>query len=219
MKRRQDRSPTEPPAPGTITGIDAQVRDNARLNIAIDGKFAFGLHADIVLEHYLHIGQQLSAETITQLLREDEIKKATMAALNLIAYRPRASGELLQKLREKGHSVESAESAVSRMQALGYVNDVHFAERWVENRLEHRPRSRTLLKQELRAKGIDQDTITEVMADTEIDEVADALTLATKKAASMMQLDQETRHRRLSGFLARRGYGFDVIRKVLDQIG
>ena len=219
MNRRRDSTPKEPPAPGTITSIAPQARDDTRMNIGIDGAFAFGLHADVVLEHRLHEGQHLNAVLIAQLLHEDEIRKATMAALNLIAFRPRASGELTRKLREKGYGVAAAQAAVTRMQELGYLNDADFADRWIENRQEHRPRSRKLLQQELREKGIDAETIATVMADTEIDEVADALALAQKKAASMMVLDIATRQRRLSGFLARRGYGFDVIRQVLEQIG
>lgn len=219
MNRRRDRSPKEPPGPGTITSIEPQVRDDTRMNIAINGEFAFGLHADIVLEHRLREGQLLDTELIAQLLAEDEIKKATMAALNLIAFRSRASGELRTKLREKGYSANAASAAVSRMEELGYLNDADFADRWIENRQEHRPRSRKLLQQELREKGIDAEIIADVMAETEIDEVADALALAQKKAAGMMALDVETRQRRLSGFLARRGYGYDVIRQVLEQIG
>lgn len=219
MNRRRDTTPKELPAPGTITSIEPQVRDDARMNIAINGEFAFGLHADIVLEHHLREGQRLDAELITQLLAEDEIKKATMAALNLIAFRPRASGELRTKLREKGYTATAASAAVVRMQELGYLNDADFADRWIENRQEHRPRSRKLLLQELREKGIDSEIIADVMAETEIDEVSDALALAEKKAAGMMALDVATRQRRLSGFLARRGYGYDVIRQVLEQIG
>lgn len=220
MNRRTPRPDKDasPPKPGKITAISAQQRDDARMNIEIDGKFAFGLHIDIVLGHYLATGTDLSAETIEQLLQEDEVKKAITAALNLLSFRPRASGELQRKLREKGYSPASAEAAIKRMLDLGYVNDADFADRWIENRQEHKPRSRKLLLQELRQKGIDQDTIQEALADVEIDEVADALEIARKKAGSMQSMDEPTRHRRLSGFLGRRGYGYDVIRKVLDQL-
>ncbi len=172
-----------------------------------------------MLNHRLSIDTHLSAEDIAQLLAEDEVKKAITAALNLIAFRPRASGELQRKLREKGYPPEAAEAAINRMRDLGYLNDATFADRWIENRQEHRPRSRRMLTQELRQKGIDADTIEAALEETEIDEFGDALDLARKKASSMQDLDTPTRHRRLSGFLSRRGYGFDVIRKVLEEIG
>lgn len=217
-QRKPIQEAKEPPSPGTITSIEEQKRDNARVNISIDGAFAFGLHADLVLEHRLSTGVSLGADDIEKLLQADEIKKAITAALNLIAFRSRASGELARKLREKGYSAEAATTAVERMRELGYLDDARFAERWVENRQEHRPRSARMLQQELRQKGVDADTVAEVLSEVEIDEVSDALVLARKKAAGMAALDQPTRHRRISGFLARRGYGFEVIRKVLEAI-
>lgn len=216
--RRRDTAPKEPPAPGRITAIAEQQRDNARMNISIDGKFAFGLHADVVLDERLHVGEEISALRIEELLRKDEVKRAITAALNLIAFRSRASGELQRALQGKGYSSECAEAAVNRMLELGYLNDSRFAERWIENRQEHRPRSVRMLKQELRQKGIDAETIGEAISTVEIDEYTDALALASKKASTMAALDQPTRHRRISGFLARRGYGFDVIRRVLEAI-
>ena len=219
MNRRKFDQPKEPPAPGPITSIEPQQRDDARMNIHINGKFAFGLHVDVVLNHRLTIGMELSSSLIETLLAEDEVKKAITAALNLIAFRPRASGELQRKLREKGYRPEAAEAAINRMRDLGYLNDATFADRWIENRQEHRPRSRRMLTQELRQKGIDADTIDEALEDVEIDEFGDALALATKKAEGIRALDLPTRQRRISGFLSRRGYGFDVIRQVLEEIG
>lgn len=221
MNRQRSSRPDhekKPPKPGRITAISAQQRDDSRMNIEIDGKFAFGLHIDIVLANYLSIGNDLTAEKIEKLLQEDEVKKAITAALNLISFRPRASGELQRKLREKGYATEAAEAAVQRMLDLGYLNDTDFADRWIENRQEHKPRSRKMLQQELSQKGIDREIISEALAETEIDEFGDALELARKRSGSMSGLDQATRHRRLSGFLGRRGYGYDVIRKVLEQI-
>jgi regulatory protein len=214
---RQDHE-TEPPKAGRITAISPQQRDDARMNIDIDGSFAFGLHADVVLNHYLGVDTELTPEKIKTLLHEDEVKQAIIAALNQIAFRPRASGELIRKLREKGYAPEAAEAAVQRMLDLGYLNDADFADRWIENRQEHKPRSRKMLQQELRQKGIDPETIRDALENTEIDEFSDALGLARKKAGSMQGLDQVTRHRRLSGFLGRRGYTYDVIRKVLEEI-
>lgn len=221
MNRRriqQDDREKEPPKPGKITALKPQKRDDARMNIEIDGKFAFGLHIDIVLAHYLSVGNDLTAELIESLQQEDEVKKAITAALNLISFRPRASGELQRKLREKGYAPEAAEAAIQRMLELGYLNDADFTDRWIENRQEHKPRSRKMLQQELMQKGIDRELIREALEETEFDELGDALELARKKAGSMSALDQATRHRRLSGFLGRRGYGYDVIRKVLEQI-
>jgi regulatory protein len=217
-RRRDDDQPKEPPKPGKITAIQLQQRDNARVNISIDGKFAFGLHIDLQLDHGLAPGDMLDEATIAQLLKEDETKKAITAALNLIAYRPRAAGELRTKLREKGYSPEAIDAAVNRMQELNYLDDEAFAERWIASRQQTRPRSERMLKQELAQKGIDRETIEQSLEEAGVDEFGDALELARKKFDSMSLLDRDVRFRRISGFLGRRGYGFDVIRRVMDTL-
>lgn len=217
-RRMDDDQPKEPPKPGKITAINVQKRDNARVSISIDNKFAFGLHMDIQLDHRLSIGDELDEATIAQLLKEDEAKKAITASLNLLSYRPRAAGELRSRLREKGYSSEAIDAATNRMQELHYLDDEAFAERWVQSRQSTRPRSERMLKQELAQKGIDRETIEQTIEEAGVDELGDALALAEKKAESMRGLEPAIRARRLSGFLGRRGYGYDVIRQVIDAI-
>ena len=93
-----------------------------------------------------------------------------------------------------------------------------FARRWIENRAIHRPRGARLIAQELKAKGIPQDVLAEALDEAEIDETADALELARQRARQLSELDSQVRERRLIGFLSRRGYGFDVIRTVLNTL-
>lgn len=219
--RRRGRLPDEerePPKPGAITAIQPQQRDNARMSIFIDGQFGFGLHADIVLDHRLTTGQELSEQDITALLAEDQVKKAITAALNLISYRPRSAGELRQRLRQKDYPAEAIDRAVARMEELRYVDDESFAERWVESRQEHQPRSERMLRQELRQKGIDAETIDDTIDAAGIDEYGDALTIGAKKLRSLRGLDQQVRDRRLTGLLGRRGYSYDVIRRVIAEL-
>jgi regulatory protein len=217
-RRRPDDEPKPAPKPGTITDITPQQRDDTRVNIYIDDAFAFGLHIDIQLEHYLKKGDVLDEERIAALLRQDEVKKAIATSLNLLSYRARAEGELRQKLRERDYAPEAIDGALTRMRDLGYLDDRQFADRWVESRQLHRPRSARMLARELSQKGLDRDTIEEVIDEAGIDEYGDAYAIAEKKAASLANLEPAVRDRRLTGFLARRGYGYDIIRRVLDAL-
>ncbi|MBA2246935.1 MAG: RecX family transcriptional regulator, partial [Chloroflexia bacterium] len=99
-----------------------------------------------------------------------------------------------------------------------YVDDQDFAERWIENRRERRPRSARMIAMELRGKGVEADTVTEAVEGAAIDERADALRIATERWARLAELEAPVRVRRLTAFLSRRGYGFDVIRDVLKTL-
>jgi regulatory protein len=217
-RRPADDEPPAAPKPGTITDIQPQRRDNARVSVYIDGAFAFGLHIDLQLEHYLKKGDVLDEEQIRLLLKQDAVKKAISTSLSLIAYRPRSAGELASKLRERSYDAETIDVAIGRMRELNYLDDREFADRWVESRQMHRPRSTRMLRQELQQKGVDQQIIDSIIEEARIDEFGDALALGQKKAESLRALEPQVRDRRLSGFLARRGYSYDVIRRVLEAL-
>jgi len=218
-RRRQDEEPPPQPKAGRISAIEPQRRDEFRVNVYIEGEFAFGLHLDLQMEHHLAPGDELTDEQITLLLRQDQTKRAIASALNLLSYRARAAGELKSKLRERGYPPEAIDEAIARIRELGYLDDRDFADRWVESRQAHRPRSARMLARELQQKGVDREVIDETLEEAGIDEYGDALVMAERKAASLQGLDDATRERRLTGLLARRGYSYDVIRRVLQSLG
>src|SRR5918998_1138847 len=135
-----------------ITAVTAQCNDPDRVNVSIDGEFAFGLAADLALEAGLYTGLGLNGAMVTQLLTQDETRKATGAALRLLAHRPRAVGELTRRLRQKGFAPEAVDGTIAKLREWHYLDDGDFARRWVETRQLHRPRSARLLTQELRQK-------------------------------------------------------------------
>lgn len=204
------------PRPGRITAITPQRHDPERVSIFLDGEFAFGLHADLVLEHGLYPGLDLDEPTAQILVVDDEIRRAIATALSALSYRARSEGEIAQRLRQKGFSQESIDATLERLRGWRYVDDHDFASRWIENRQEHRPRSERMLSQELRQKGVDPSTIADTIAGADIDEVADARELVVKQRAKLSSLDPETQTRRISGFLSRRGYAWGVIRRALE---
>jgi regulatory protein len=206
------------PRAGEITKIAHQQRNPERVSIYVDGEFAFGLPATEVVSRGLRRGQRLTLADATILAAVDEGSRATNAAIQFIAYRPRSEREVRDRLRKRDYSDTAIEIAIEKVLGWGYLDDQSFAKLWVENRKEHRPRGERLLAQELRQKGVDRDVIASVLADTDLNEHAAALELARKRLPRLASLDEQTRERRLSQYLARRGYGWDVIRPVLEEV-
>lgn len=203
---------------GTITDISDQQRDPERVNVALDGEFAFGLNRLLAAERGIAVGQHLSEAAVASLLAADEAARATEAGLRFLAYRPRSEREVRDRLRRRGFADGAIEEAVERLRGWHYLDDAEFARFWVENRNEHQPRGRRLLKSELRAKGVDPELASEVIEEEASEELPAALALARKRASSLHALDALTRRRRLASYLQRRGYGWDVVRPVLDAV-
>ncbi|HEV2065615.1 MAG TPA: RecX family transcriptional regulator [Thermomicrobiales bacterium] len=206
------------PRSGPITAIRTQQRDQERVSVFLDDVFAFGLDQQIVLDRGLHTGQTLTEADTAELLALDETSRATAAALQFLGYRPRSEGEIQRRLRQRGFAQPAIDTTLDKLRGWRYVDDSDFAERWIENRLVHRPRSARLLAQELRQKGVDAGTAAGAIDEAAIDEVADATALAADKMRKLSNLPDDVRTRRVTGFLARRGYGFGVIRAALDGL-
>lgn len=206
------------PVAGTITRIAAQTKNPDRVSIYIDGAFAFGLPAIEVANRGLKAGDHLSEADAAALTEVDEESRATDAAVRFIAYRPRSEREVRDRLKKRGYSEDAVNAAVERVRQWGYLDDRSFAEFWVSNRVEHKPRGARLLAQELYSKGVDRQVVDEVLQETELNEERAALDLARQRAPALSGLDRPVQERRLAAYLGRRGFGWDVIRPVLRQV-
>jgi regulatory protein len=203
---------------GRITEIRDQVRDPERVSLFIDGEFRLGLSRLLVAERSLRVGQTLTPEELDELESLDEVSRATNQAVRLLSFRPRSRRELESRMRRKGFASEAIEAALERLEELGYVNDAEFAAYWVENRQQHRPRGRRLIASELRSKGVSPETVDEAIDHADIDEYSAALDLARGRAPRLRGLERDVWRRRMAGFLQRRGYGWDVVRRVLEEV-
>jgi regulatory protein len=201
-----------------ITAIEHQQRDPERVSLFLDGAFAFGLPALVAVQEGLRVGDQLTDDQIARLRALDEQAKAVGAALNLLARRPRSEREVRDRLKRKGFPPETIDAAVAKLEGWRYVDDDAFARYWVENREANKPRGRRLLEQELRLKGVDRETIRQTIDETELDEASAALQLGRSKLRTYGSLEPAVARRRLGAFLVRRGYGYDVVKPVLDQL-
>jgi regulatory protein len=214
----QEQSRAREPRAGEITRIVHQQRNPERVSVYIDGEFAFGLPATEVVSRGLVRGQKLTLEDATLLAAVDEGSRATDAAVQFISHRPRSEREVRDRLRKREYSEAAIEIALEKVRGWGYVNDHSFAEFWVDNRVQHRPRGARMLSQELRQKGVDRNVIEQVLEETDLNEHAAALDLARKRVPRLANLEPDVRKRRLSDYLARRGYGWDVIGPVLREV-
>src|SRR5512147_2530587 len=104
-----------------ITALKIQKRNPRRVNVYLDGEFAFGLER--VAAVWLKIDQELSDEKITELQGEDEGEKAYQKALKLLSYRPRSEAEIRKKLAQRGLAESMIAEVLERLRRSGLVDD------------------------------------------------------------------------------------------------
>ncbi len=196
----------------TITDLTTQKRDRDRINVYLDGQFAFGLAAFVAAE--LKVGQQLSQGEIESLKLKDQVAKAKNNALRLVSMRPRSVFEIQTRLRRKSFEEATIDEVVKQLLALDLLNDAAFVDYWIEQRETFRPRSRFALGQELRQKGISRELID--VALEQVDELAAARRAAEKRAAKWAGLPEPAFREKMGRFLQRRGFSYEIINETLD---
>lgn len=198
---------------GRITALKVQKRNPQRVNVYLDGVFAFGLAR--ITAAWLQVGQELADEKISELLASDGAEVAFQKALHYLDYRPRAEAEVRRRLHEHQISDEVIDPVIERLRQNGLIDDARFAKEWVENRSTFRPRGRRALAMEMRQRGLPGEAIQEAI--TDVDEDALALQAARKQARKLHDLEWLDFRRKLSSFLARRGFTYATIAPVVTQ--
>jgi regulatory protein len=200
--------------PGTITALEIQKRDKERVNVYLDGEFAFGL--TLIEAARLRRGQTLSDSEIATLKAQDEIERAVEQAVRFLSYRPRSTSEIRQNLQQKGFAPPAIDTAINRLESLGYVDDLAFARYWVANRDEFRPKGPLALRQELRQKGVSNAAIEQALS--EVDFADAAYRAAQQRAARWQRLDRPAFQQKVYEHLARRGFRSETIQDVMNRL-
>jgi len=199
---------------GTVTALRFQKRNKNRVNVYLDGQFAFGLAAIEAVR--LRVGQMLSDEDIARLQRQDAVERARERALNFLSYRPRSEVEVRRNLHEKDVEDGIVEVVVERLTRAGLLDDREFARYWVENRLQFNPRGARVLRQELWQRGVPDSIIADALAG--LDEEAAARKAADAGARRLAHLEPGDFRRRLGAYLARRGFSYAVIETLVEEM-
>jgi regulatory protein len=197
-----------------ITALRVQARRKGRVNVYLDGKFAFGLAAIVAAR--LRVGQELDEAAAARLQGLDDAEKAYERALRFLAPRPRSEAEVRRRLTQHKILPALIDGVVERLRGAGLLDDQAFASYWVENRATFRPRSQRVLRAELRQKGLPDEAVRAALAGA--DDEGAAYRLAAQRARRLSGLEYADFRRRLGDFLARRGFSYDTIEPVVEQV-
>lgn len=200
-----------------ITRIESQKNIN-RVNIYIDNKFAFGLTDEIRYKYDLHTNKEIDEEFIEDVLKAEEQNKVINKALNLISYRQRSIKEIKQNLKMKGYEDIYIEKAIEYCKNQNYLNDEEFANSFIRDKQNLNKLGSKRIKYELINKGVSKSVIEKILQIDPEDEYSIALGLAEKKINSYNGQDRNSIYRKLGGFLQRKGYPYDIVKKVLDDV-
>ncbi len=194
-----------------ITEIKLQVKRADRFSIFGDGKYIFSLSQPELLNLGLKIGQEFNKTELEDLKNKAVLDKGNDRALNLISRRPRSEWELRDYLKRKDYGPESIDVIIEKLKDKGYINDIDFARRWVENRRLLKATSKRRLRQELKQKRVNDEIIDEVLEQDETNEQEVLKDLIERKRKQTRYQDDL----KLTQYLIRQGFNYDDIKSVM----
>jgi len=187
-----------------------------QVSIFVDGSFSCAVNEEIAATAGLKIGQLLSAKQIVKLKQTDLFQSCFGAALYYLGYRPRSEAEVRKRLYRRGFNDEVVNKVIIRLKECRHIDDVAFANYWKENRLSFKPRSKRLIKLELRQKGVSIETTNEAVCD--LDDEHAAYQAGLKRVSALPASDYNEFFRRLSSHLRQRGFDYETINSAVARL-
>ncbi len=200
-----------------ITDLKEQVKDDTRVNVFINERYVFSISKLDVAFYNLKVGEEITKKTYDEIFEHVVLAKAKMTAMSFLSYKDRSKREVIRKLKEKGYSKEVTKQTLKFLISYGYINDLEFSKKYVNQRVSSKGYGKFKIVRELREKGISDEIIEKVTENIVDKEEEMALVLANKKARNL-DLTEYKDKQKLFAYLQRRGYSFEIIKRVLEKL-
>ena len=162
----------------------------------------------------------------------DNFTKLLNKSFRFLSYRPRSEKEVRDYLKKKISNFqfqisnfktgeELMDSIIEKLKKQKFLDDREFAKWWIEQRSKVKPKALKFIIFELKQKGIEKDLIEEVLESKEFEIVSDfdkAFKLAQKRINRYRGETPKKAYEKMARFLASKGFDYDTIKKVIDQI-
>lgn len=199
-----------------ITKVEAITK--TKFKVEADEEFAFVLYKGELKRFGIEEEAELSEEVYEKIRREIVLKRAKLRALHLLTDMSRTEKELREKLRLSLYPADLIEEAMDYVRSFGYLDDGRYAENFIESRKDSK--SRKEIYAALRQKGLSSEQIDRAFeACCEEDGEQRAIRrLIEKRRVDILHATEEELHK-LYGYLARKGFRYEDIRRTVEGMG
>jgi regulatory protein len=203
----------------TITAIELLPRSR-RYRVTVDGAFAIALSEKTVVDLSLRIGGVFDGVRLAEAVRAEDGQKALAASVRLLESRQRSKKEIEDRLIQRGFGTATVIDVADKLTNCGLIDDVAFADGWVESRNRTQPSGARRLKSELLQKGIDRGIIDGALGGVTGDGELALARRALSKRTNPLPTDPTERraeYGRQAGYLSRRGFDWETVERALRE--
>ena len=200
-----------------VTSITKQRKNDKWYNIYIDGEYCFSAGCEDVIEFSIKEDNVYDEAGLKKLIYNCQYKKAFDYACRILSVSPKSQMELVKKLKAK-YVDEVIDEVINKLKEYGYIDDTEFSRMWIEERKRLKPAGKRKIAQELRAKGVDKQTVEDALQQFIPDDLDAAAEIVQKKINRAGGFPEDRRElQKLYRYLLYRGFDYDTIRQALDR--
>jgi regulatory protein len=202
-----------------ITKIEIQKRNKQRVNLFLDGEYAFSISAELVYKEGLKINSEIDSEKIKSIAESENYIKCKESALRIIERNFKTEKEVKDKLKLKGYDDNSIDKSIEFLREYNFVNDIAYTKAFINDKLKTIGSQK--IKYSLIQKGIPKEVIDEELSElNKENEKSIALSIAKKKLSNIKK--NENDNYKISGklyrFLISKGYDGEVINEIVKKV-
>ncbi|NNU75578.1 recombination regulator RecX [Clostridium estertheticum] len=202
-----------------ITKIEFQKKNKARVNIYMDGEYAFACDAQLVYIHNITKGRAMDKESLESIVNEDNYIKGKTCALHFLERSFKSTKQVIDKLTMKEFDAKTIERVMDFLRRYDFIDDSLFIQLYIKEKI--RSCGKNKIKFALLKKFLPKELINEELNKITSEQLLEtALKLANKKIVTLSksEKDHQKLYKKTSDYLARTGYDYELIRKVMDEI-
>jgi regulatory protein len=202
-----------------ITAIKAQVKNDNRVSIFLEGKYSFSLTLDQLLEEKIKKNDEIDEQRLKILKKLSDEGKLKQRTLEWVLGRPHSTKEFKDYLYKKQADKELIEAWIDEFTEKNYLDDEKYALWFAENR-RRKNKSDRAITSELYSKGISPDIIKKTIDELSLDDAGEekseisALKLLLEKIGSRPRYQDE---QKLKTYLLSKGFNYQDIKTVIEQ--
>ncbi len=206
---------------GIVVSIVKKRGRTAGCIITLDTGDTIECSADLIARHNIAKKAAITDETLEAIARDQRMMDVRQTAMAYVAYKPRTSTMVRKKLADKGYVPEEVDAAIEFLKEFKYLDDVAYARSFIHDLLLRKPTGKSRIAAELKKRGIPQEEARIALAEVfpENDVMTMARDAATKKIRTVRHKPSDKQRSAVVSHLARQGFAWDVIRKVVEELG
>ena len=194
---------------------DIKSVSKTKFKVYLDGQFAFTLYKGELFRYRIQEDGELSEEVYQEIREKVVLKRAKLRAMHLLNDMDRTESQLRTKLLNGDYPADIVDEAIAYVKSFGYINDESYIRRFIESK--RNSKSKKEIYALLMKKGVDMEQMQEILseyysAEDSLNAIRDLL--RKKRYDPKSATDQETR--KIYGYLARKGFGYEDIRQVIQ---